>query len=141
MKNKIIELLNKVGIDPNKKLFGMYFWESQKGYELRERINDLDGLCECLEKCVGGCDDDPEKVGSCIEEYGSRPYDSNGNELDVKIWMFAIDEAVVVVTDNEDEYYKYCAHEISAIMNDCAIADDKCRMWLVKNWLEMLDLE
>ena len=141
MKNKVIELLNKNGIDPNKKLFGMYFWEGQQGYRLQERISSMEELIKCLEDCIGGCDEYPEETRSYIEEYSSRPCDSNGKELDMKVWMFAIDGVVVAVTDDEQEWYRYCARELGAIMNDQALADDKCRLWLGKKWLEILDVE
>lgn len=141
MNNKVNELLSKVGINPNNKLFGMYFWEGQLGYRLQERISSVKELIKCLEDCIGGCDEYPEETKSYIEEYSSGVYDNNGDELDMKVWMFAIDGVVIVVTDDEQEWYKYCAHELGMIMNDQALADDKCRLWLSKKWLEMLDLE
>ena len=141
MKNRISELLIKNGINPNKELFGMYFWEGLRGYELQERISSVEELNMCLEKCIGGYDEYPEETCSYIEEYSSRPYDGNGNELDMKVWMFTIDGVVVVVTDDEQEWYRYCAYELGAIMNDQALGDDKCRLWLGKKWLEMLDVD
>ena len=140
MKNRISELLNKNGIDLNKELFGLYWWEEYGRLSVRARIKDLDDVCKCLDECVGGCDDDLEGAMASIEEYSDRPYDMNGNVMDVKVWMFTIDGVVVAVTDDESEWYKYCARELDNIRSSY---DEEWYDMLLrsKKWLDMLDLK
>lgn len=131
-KTIIKNLVNKnIDVD-KKKLYGIAFWEGQGRYTMRAVINNFDDLCNCIGNEIGICESksDKEDYIDHLQTYGGCAYDSNGEVYDGRIWMYSLDETVIAVSDDFNEFDKWVEFETSIVTDLTDGVPDALNSWM-----------